>query len=174
MPKVFVAILVSLLLLLASTPSPAINRQGDMSFGGSIAFEFVSDDYRESHSTFIFTPSFGIFIFNQFELLISANVVDDLDTDYTMAGFFFGCRGVFSTGTRFMPFVGFEIGPMVLHDGGSADYVGMAIPAGFLIAINQFVAISISSLPQLYFGVDENRQTLIYVPVGLLGVEGYF
>jgi Outer membrane protein beta-barrel domain len=168
----------------AARPLKLQTHRGTMTLGGQLAFEvdhFSGQGNNDLDGAVLaIQPSLGYFIVDN--LLLGGHVnfsmgIGDLhDTDPTVVGFGADLRYLFNFGSVVVPYAGIGLGPLFqIPDEGDTDFgLELSFPLGLQIALNHHVALVVGTELDVVFFVSDPQYTRLHVPIGYLGVVGYF
>ncbi len=164
-------------------PSGLMLTAGTMQLGGYLALVYgqisMEGMDRRNGASIEVLPTFGYFMIDNLELKLNLIIAKGFgqyfeDSPWDV-GAMIGIKYHLQAGSAFF-YIGADVGMEVFDydEGDPYKYVVVAVPLGFLIPLNYHVAIDIGILPTMLFGLGGVRETVISIPVGYLGVQGYF
>ncbi len=164
-------------------PSGLMLTAGTMQLGGYLALVYgqisMEGMDRRNGASIEVLPTFGYFMIDNLELKLNLIIAKGFgqyfeDSPWDV-GAMIGIKYHLQAGSAFF-YIGADVGMEVFDydEGDPYKYVVVALPLGFLIPLNYHVAIDIGILPTMLFGLGGVRETVISIPVGYLGVQGYF
>jgi len=161
----------------------ALDSKGKMTLGGQISISIISaiPDEGDSVQGYVLTiaPSFGYLAMDGLEIggrFHLAGYFGDLyKSTTTTLGFGPKLRLMFGRGVV-MPYVSMFLGPMfyIPEEGDTATMFVISPGVGILVALSKSLGLSIGIHPTFAIGAsDKVDGTLITVPIGALGIEGF-
>jgi len=153
-----------------------------MQLGGTLLIDYNHQAQKGSNwknGTMIeVSPALGYFVADGLELLAAvyfARGLGQLYDDETSFGAGLGIKYHFDLGKVFL-YLGAGLGAEFLYpDGGDLQpFLTLQLPFGVLIPLNQHLAIDVGMIVNTAFYLDEDWAMILDLPIGYLGVQGYF
>jgi hypothetical protein len=171
-------------------------KAGTMQLGGVVSLSvdtmFPNVGSSKTGAMLDIAPSFGYFIIDSLELSagvdFTAGLGDLYDGTDKAFGFNLGARYVVDILLAVYPYFGAQFGmnfpftdkkddPGTVGIDESAappNQLRIAVPAGLLVALNPHVAIDLGFRLVFIAELDDNGSNYLNIPIGYLGVEGFF
>jgi hypothetical protein len=174
----------------ARRPTRLQTHKGTMTLGGTFGFviDYVEVEGQDGQSGVLFdaSPAFGYFVVDNLmlggALQVQVGFADLYDRADKQVGFAFNLAYLFNFGSVVVPYVGFAVGPLFQipyddaqpPDDKTRVLIGLDFPVGLQIALNRHVAIDVGTHVRVAFRVTDPDAVFLTVPIGYLGIAGYF
>lgn len=155
---------------------------GTMSAGGMVSFPIEWDPAHKTFFTLNLAPEFGIFLFDGFQLLLKPQLKTSFSSQWLALGaesrwrwgLGLGFEYLFEVHWPVVPFVGFNVNYEMAGANLSTARMGLEIPAGILLPLNENVALTFGlSAKVLLIAQLKILDKLRFEP-GMLGVKVFF
>ena len=181
---IFAVLCVVLLATPAFAQDPQITtKAGTMSMGGALTFDIdmLIPDQGDSTTGFQLNvlPTFGYFLMDNLALeggLLFNMGFGDLYEDAGMnLGFGVGAKYYIPMG-RMAIYVGAGLGMSfyVPEEGDTQKSLAIAVPAGILYAMNQWVALDLGLRFSYTMSLEDGGASYMTIPIGYFGVQAFF
>jgi opacity protein-like surface antigen len=169
---------------------------GTMQLGGvaSFSIDMTMPDQGDGETGFTLAliPQFGYFVIDNLELLGRINVAmwfgdlyttdvggQEIDIFPKMIGFDLGAKyhiplGSFVVYAGLMVGMNFSIPDSDLDDADTTKRFDLTVPLGILMPLNSHVALDLGLAVIYRMSLEDNGGSTLNVPIGYLGVQGYF
>jgi hypothetical protein len=164
--------------------------KGTMQLGGHLALRYEHFDDGNGYvngTNLEISPTFGYFVAPKFELVFSLAFIKgfgeyyegegEIPDDPMIIGASIGIRYHIPVGSAFF-YLGLDVGieAWVFAEDNVDPYKWFIAAAslGFLVPLNNHVAIDIGVRPQYNRGLDDPTMQYITAPIGYLGVQAFF
>jgi hypothetical protein len=173
-------------------------RAGTMQAGGVVALSintmFPDTGSNTTGAMLNIAPTFGYFIVDGLEMLAGINFSTGFgdryeDTDSSF-GFDVGARYIIDIMLAIYPYAGVQFGMVIpITDEDDSDSIivvqpdtetetpnqlAVTVPAGILVGINAHLALDVGFRIQFMTELDDTGSSYLNIPIGYLGVQGFF
>ena len=183
MKKAILVALAMLVLIPTANAGEMKLDKGTMQVGGSITLDIdvVKPDEGDSvtGAQLGVNPTFGYFLINNLELLVSANFGTGFGDLYEHSakdlGFGAGIKYFHRFG-RVFGYAGAMIGMgfAIPEEGDTTKALAIGIPVGILWPLNMRVALDFGTTIGINKSLEDGGGTVINIPIGYLGVQAFF
>jgi hypothetical protein len=158
--------------------------KGNLQLGGSLTITPTVSvpDGGESTSGAILTinPTFGYFVSDGLEIGLSfqagVGIGELFEKNASTLQIGPTLRYIFNTTGPVVPYLGVLLGPSLIipENGDTIALFDISFRFGFLVPLNQHVAINFGIRPTFSVGVGNANGMIFTIPIGWLGVETFF